>query len=165
MTLTIMSDFTFKHVNQADQVSGDPATFKTNMDSQPNAIRDYMNGTLKTEVDAKANKAQEAWIVPTLLNGWVTSSGGLMRGYYKDEFGVVGIYFRCSGGTTAANTTLCQLPVGYRPSVTIQSLADTNSTTTDHKVIPVNIGNDGAVNIGENPSLGWLTVNATFRAE
>jgi len=52
MALTLMPDFTFKHVNQADQVSGDPAAYKTNMDSQPKAIRDFMNGTHKTEIDA-----------------------------------------------------------------------------------------------------------------
>ena len=52
MALTAMPDFVFKHVNQADQVSGDPATFKTNMDSQAKAIRDFMIGTQKTEIDA-----------------------------------------------------------------------------------------------------------------
>jgi hypothetical protein len=52
MALTAMPDFTFKHVNQADQVSGDPAAYKTNMDSQAKAIRDFMIGTQKTEIDA-----------------------------------------------------------------------------------------------------------------
>lgn len=54
MALTPMADFPFKHVNQTDQVSGDPTAFKTNMDSQAKAIRDFMIGTQKTEIDGIA---------------------------------------------------------------------------------------------------------------
>lgn len=57
MALTPMSDFTFKHVNQPGQISGDPDTMKENMDSQAVAVRTYINGTLKTEVDLKASQA------------------------------------------------------------------------------------------------------------
>lgn len=53
MALTTMDDFTFKHVNQVDEVTGDPTAFKTNMDSRGVEIRTYINGTLKDEVDAK----------------------------------------------------------------------------------------------------------------
>lgn len=51
MALTLLSDFAFKHVDQTDTVSGSPTTFKANMDSQAKAIRDFLNGTHKTEID------------------------------------------------------------------------------------------------------------------
>jgi exosome complex RNA-binding protein Csl4 len=51
MALTLLADFAFKHADQTDTVSGSPTTFKTNMDSQAKDIRDFLNGTHKTEID------------------------------------------------------------------------------------------------------------------
>ena len=60
------------------------------------------------ELDAeKANKAQEAWITPTLLNG----ATGTLK-FMKDQFGFV--HFRGLITISATGNALT-LPVGYRP--------------------------------------------------
>lgn len=56
--------------------------------------------------------AQQAWIAPTLINGWVAGAG---LGYCKDHLGVV--HFRGSvDAPSGGTTTAFQLPAGYRPS-------------------------------------------------
>jgi hypothetical protein len=67
-------------------------------------------------IDSKASKVQEAWIEPTLLNGWVNFGSGFSNiAYFKDEFDFVHLRGLIKDGTTTANTTLFTLPVGYRP--------------------------------------------------
>lgn len=65
----------------------------------------------KVEVDAslelKANKQQEAWITPTLLNG----ATGTVQ-YMIDNFGFV--HFRGRLLTIASGATAFNLPIGYR---------------------------------------------------
>ena len=70
-----------------------------------------MLGYLMKGISEKANKKQEDWITPTLLNG--TTSGERAPRYRKDEFGVV----RLSGSISdvSRNQALFVLPVGYRP--------------------------------------------------
>ena len=65
-----------------------------------------------TNINLKANKVQEAWITPTLLNGWV---GDIF--YAKDSMGKVTIYApQITAGTVTSLTTIIgELPVGYRP--------------------------------------------------
>ena len=85
-----------------------------------NATTGVEVGTIvnSTQLDLKANKAQEAWIAPTLLNGWINfGSGYETAGYYKDEFGVVHLKGLIRTGTTTAGTILFTLPVGYRPTL------------------------------------------------
>lgn len=69
----------------------------------------------KQQVDAqladKANKAQEAWITPTLLNGW-TSPEGLQ--YRKNQFGQLEFKGWISP-STKTNDTFMTLPLGYKP--------------------------------------------------
>lgn len=65
----------------------------------------------------KANKTQEGWITPTLLNGWRAHdfvSGILFR---KDDFGNVTIRGMVAGGTVTIGTVLFNLPNGYRPPI------------------------------------------------
>lgn len=71
---------------------------------------------LLTLVNTKADKTQEAWITPTLLNGWVADSG-FPVGYFKDNMGVVHIKGRVSSGTTSS--TIFVLPAGYRTLSTL----------------------------------------------
>lgn len=77
--------------------------------------------SLQTEITKKANKQQEAWITPTLLNG--ATPGQNAPRYRKDEFGVV----RLSGSVSdvATDRVLFVLPSGYRPR-------DTSSLSTLH---------------------------------
>ena len=74
----------------------------------------------KTEVDnalaLKANKAQEAWITPTLLNGWV-GEAGYPIGYYKDTMGIVRLRGRIKNGPLV--TPAFVFPIGYRPSSSV----------------------------------------------
>ena len=66
-----------------------------------------------TKLSEKANKQQEAWIVPTLLNGWIGLPGSANIKYRKNNFGVVEIEGVLSGGSL--NTIAFILPTGYRP--------------------------------------------------
>ena len=84
-----------------------------------NATTGVEVGTIvnSTQLDLKANKAQEAWIAPTLLNGWVNYGGGEeIAGYFKDEFGFVHLKGLIKSGTTTSGTVLFTLPITYRPS-------------------------------------------------
>lgn len=59
----------------------------------------------------KANKEQEAWITPTLLNGWTAVQP---VAYFIDNFGVVHVKGRVTGGTVG--TPIFTLPTTYQPS-------------------------------------------------
>ncbi len=79
--------------------------------------------TQSIALDAKkANKSQEAWITPTLINGWITGDNALFAPiqYKKDNFGCVhlrgGIY-------NGVNRNICTLPVGYRPKGSVPIVA------------------------------------------
>lgn len=68
---------------------------------------------LLKRLELKADKTQEAWITPTLLNGATASPGTLVQ-YMKDSMGFVrlrGLVQNVTVGQTVFN-----LPVGYRPS-------------------------------------------------
>ena len=66
--------------------------------------------TIETLYQEKANKVQEAWITPTLINGW---TGNLQ--YRKNEF--ENVEFR--GGVTGGmvGTPITTIPAGYRPAI------------------------------------------------
>lgn len=64
------------------------------------------------ELDGKANKQQEDWITPTLLNGWTVVSGSSAE-YMKDDMGFVHIRGEFQG--IQSLTTIFSLPTGYRP--------------------------------------------------
>ena len=69
----------------------------------------------QTALNLKANKVQEAWITPTLINGWV-AFGGAEDGptYYKDDFGNVKLRGVVKSGTLSVS--MFKLPIGYRPA-------------------------------------------------
>ena len=72
--------------------------------------------TQSIALDAKkANNVQEAWITPTLINGWKTFVNSPVQ-YRKDEFGVVHFRGRLDPSTKTA-IEFCYLPAGYRPNV------------------------------------------------
>ena len=66
--------------------------------------------TIETLYQEKANKVQEAWITPTLLNGWT----GNVK-YAKNDLGQVTLKFNIIAGTTTIATKICSLTSGYRP--------------------------------------------------
>lgn len=67
---------------------------------------------IKGQLAEKANKAQEDWITPTLLNEWEIYSINFPVGYMKDEFGFVHVKGAVKNGTTRV---VFILPSGYRP--------------------------------------------------
>lgn len=65
-------------------------------------------------LDAKADKALEAWTAPTLTNSWISNGSGYNSvGFYKDSFGVVHLRGLIESGSMQASAFT--LPVGYRP--------------------------------------------------
>jgi len=64
----------------------------------------------------KAAMTPEAWIAPTLLNGWVNfSTPHEEAGYRKTPWGEVQLRGSIKGGTTTGGTVLLNLPANYRP--------------------------------------------------
>lgn len=70
-----------------------------------------MLGHLMKGIREKANKKQEDWITPTLLNGWVNRLASTPVRFRKNEFGTVEIEGAIKGGTLG--TTAFTLPQGY----------------------------------------------------
>jgi hypothetical protein len=69
----------------------------------------------QTALNSKANKTQEAWVAPSLLNSWADyGSGYEPSGYMKDDFGFVHLKGIIKTGTPPS--IAFTLPVGYRPS-------------------------------------------------
>lgn len=84
----------------------------------------------QTALNAKANKVQEAWITPTLLNGWVQHTSFVNVGYMKDDMGFV--HFRGGVSSGAIATLLLTLPSGYRQvgnKLTYHRIASSNGLT------------------------------------
>ena len=128
-----------------------------------NATTGVEVGTIvnSTQLDLKANKAQEAWIAPTLLNGWVNfGTGNVAASFYKDEFGVVHLRGLIKDGTTTANTTLFTLPVGYRPL-----LANYFVTADIDGFARLYVTDTGVVAVAGNAINGYLSLNQiSFKA-
>lgn len=92
--------FTTDNVEAALQEAG---LFTTTHDESVTAHPD-----IRATLDEKANIAQEAWITPTLLNGWT----GTLK-YRKNSFGHVEFKGNIKGGTSGSTATT--LIAGYRP--------------------------------------------------
>lgn len=83
----------------------------------------------------KADKAQEAWITPTLINGWEAYDTAIFPiGYYKDALGRV--WLRGALKTGTANTVCFNLPAGYRPGKAAVFVSRTTLTTALGWVLP-----------------------------
>ena len=104
------------------------------------------------ELDSKANKKQEDWITPTLLNGVVAE---YIR-YRKNEFGGIDI----QGNITSQHSgwiTLFILPVGYRPRNVIRFAVPTDQ----HSIMLTGFA-DNAGNVGvrlDNKTSNYINVS------
>jgi hypothetical protein len=118
--------------------------------------------TIETLYQEKAEKYQESWIAPTLLNAWINVGGtDDAAGYMKDSLGFVHLKGIIYNGVITAGTALLTLPAGYRPSKKLPVMA-----LTSGGVIRLDIKNTGEVSIVSATSNSWLTLNnLTFRAE
>lgn len=135
-------------------------------DDAQQAIADWRSensnelSSLQTEVEKKANRKQEDWITPTLLNGW-TDFGGVYEsvGYMKDEFGFVHIRGMIKGGTVGQIAFM--LPEGYKP------LKSQYHTCISADVVRIlNVQRNGTVLTSPLASNAWITLNGiSFKAE
>lgn len=73
----------------------------------------------------KADKALEAWISPSLLNGWENYGSGYQdAGFLKDNFGIVRLKGLVKNGSI--NSVIFTLPAGYRPEASMVLLVNAN---------------------------------------
>lgn len=73
--------------------------------------------------ETKANKHQQQFIEPFLMNAYTQISGGQI-GYYKDDFGIVHIVLDVTGGSGAITI----LPVEYRPKYDVTRIIEYNGS-------------------------------------
>jgi hypothetical protein len=110
-------------------------------------------------VTAAKIEVQEAWIIPTMQNGWVRyDTSWPEAGYYKDSLGVVRLRGLVKSGTIPS--TIFTLPAGYRPGFRTMLTTETNGGGARIDVEP-----DGRVII-QGGTNGWVTLPpVSFRAE
>ena len=81
-----------------------------------------MNERTQLDIREKADKKQEDWITPTLLNG----ATGTVK-YRKNEFGTVELTGIISVSTTGLQPFV--LPMGYRPRTTFSNAITTRNSS------------------------------------
>jgi len=120
-----------------------------------------------TELAAEITRrlTPEAWITPTLTNGWVNfGTPNETAGYYKDAFGRVHIRGTIKSGTVAAGATgtAFTLPVGYRPAAVLPFLgARQDVSSTDAKI---EVFADGSVRVVRSGTSAEVSLNGiSFR--
>lgn len=115
------------------------------------------------ELDGKANKKQEAWITPTLLNGWYAIRPSEPPQYMKDEFGFIHFRGAISKGESATSNIAFQLPYGYRPNV--GTTFGIPEITTSPRSIAVSIFANGNVDFAGAKLNSWYAISyITFKA-
>lgn len=151
-------DYTKKLNNPADYptVPADETAARQQFMDLFDGIRDAYNGlegvgrtteTVKGNADAialKANKVQEGLSALTLVNGWTISDA---TQYYKDEFGIVHVSGKVTGGTTTSGTTLFTLGAGDGPGSFIFRNSVTFSTAIDAMPCILQIDPNGIVTL------------------
>ena len=99
----------------------------------------------------KANRVQEAWITPTLLNGF--THGSIPLQYRKIDVGLVHLRGQYTGGSTFAS--IFNLPAGYRPISSIREVIPSSYGTGY-----MNIEVDGTVThaVGTTSNTHWVNI-------
>lgn len=121
--------------------------------------------TQSIALDAKkANKSQEAWITPTLINGWYAIRTGEPPQYMKDEFGFVHVRGIVSKGESSTINVPFVFAKGYRPNVqtsaTLVPIGKFNPTAKAASVFTSGNFDIAGAGTGE-----WFVINTTFRVE
>lgn len=106
-----------------DQVALDKLNYATQIGTVANlaTTSKVVVGAINEVNTNKANKAQEDWITPTLLNGWVNFDASTPLRYMKDEMGFV--HFKGAVKSGASGQSCMQLPTAYRPPSDIRLFA------------------------------------------
>ena len=115
--------------------------------------KEMLSGLMKV-IHEKANKKQEDWITPTLLNGWVNFDASRAAKYMVDDFGFVHL----KGVVKSGSGIIFILPSGYRPTSICYIASVSNS-----EYAYVNISTVGHVKM-EAGTNAWLSLeNITFK--
>lgn len=138
-----------------------------NMDKIDTAVKDLQDevtahkNDYATEMPLKADKEQEAWITPTLLNGWTQYDDGTLIAYRKDTVGRVWLKGTIFLGT--ADSVAFILPSGYRPSdARVTRLTSfTGGTSTARLGINGNTGSISIIQFNSYISLDGLSFPTT----
>ena len=125
-------------------------TVTSNRAAQIDSLLQSANTQAK-QLEAKANKVQEDWITPTLLNGWTGTLG-----FRKNSLGELDIVGEIVPGTTASGTTMFILPVGYRPAVNRYVAVCGNSAGTQDLLIRITYNGEVQVYTGTAPNKYWF---------
>lgn len=104
-------------------------------------------------VDLKVNVAQEAWITPTLLNGWVAYDTRTAK-YKKSTFGR--IYLKGIVKTGTIGTAIFTLPTWYRPDEALTYAIPSNGL---FGYVTVNIDGTVICTVGSNVSISLSGIN------
>ncbi|MET3943186.1 hypothetical protein ABIC22_005998 [Paenibacillus sp. PvP094] len=127
------------------------------------------NARISVVESKKAERDSPAWITPTLLNSWVRHSTArpTLR-YYKDSQGVVHLEGVIRSGVVTSGTALCNLPVGYRPALTVSCISYSSNGTTVAMGL-IDVLNDGTIQLGTTgtPTFynGLMFIALSFLAE
>lgn len=88
---------------------------------------------VNSQLAQKANIAQEAWIAPTLLNGWTNGASPIR--YMKDEFGFV--HFKGRATSPGVSGIVFTLPAGYKLSAVQYFAGATGSSATSFSRVDI----------------------------
>lgn len=124
---TLASDFTADVAIKQSDVTSKYNAFNTSVTQAGQTIDGILGladdvQQIGVELNEKANKIQEDWITPTLLNGWITGGNVFFAPiqYKKDEFGFVHLR---GGIHNGVDRHICTLPIGYRPKGAVPIIA------------------------------------------
>ena len=90
----------------------------------------------------KANRVQEPWITPTLVNGATSVSGQTVQ-YMKDQFGFV--HLRGMINVNSLFTTCFILPLGYRPEREARYVVSSNN---NYGMLRITVNGDVLIAVG-----------------
>lgn len=122
------------------------------------SLAGLMSAADKVALDAKAPSNTAL----SLINGWSNFGGGFDGASVAKQGRVVVMRGLVSGGTVAAGTTLCVLPVGHRPSAAVMVPAQCSGGTLRLDILAngnVNLGGD--LTAGASPGV-YLSLACTF---
>ena len=164
--------FDDNEANRTETFNANEATRKANEEARElaenerenaEAQREIDHANRSAELDGKANKQQEAWITPTLLNGWYAIRPLEPPQYMKDEFGFVHFRGTISKGASATSNVAFKLPIGYRPDT------PTRISISEIAVSPISLAvgifTNGNVDFAGAALNSWYAISSiTFKA-
>ena len=165
---TLASDFTTDVATKQADATSKYNAFDTSVTTANQEITDILGLTddvqqIGVELNKKANKTQEAWITPTLLNGWYAIRPLEPPQYMKDEFGFVHFRGAISKGASATSNVAFKLPTRYCPNV--QTSFGIPEIAVSPKSLAVSISVSGNVDFAGAASNSWYAISSiTFKA-